>query len=147
MRAREEAAFCLLKCLIKCVWVIRGTVPHDQKRAHLSGKPVVYFSYRLLNWFWNSTFSPVLEHIEKIFLTALAQAFEWRKPGIPSWYFYSKGIEVFIWPTVLWQTRMLMLIRCFVILYSCSQCDFISDRKYHGSRSMYVYTIIGQILD
>ncbi len=23
-------------------------------------------------------------------------------------------------------------------LYSCSQCDSICDRKYHGSRSMYV---------
>ncbi len=42
----------------------------------LSGKPVVFsIPIDFCIEFWNSTFSPVLEYTEEIFLTASASAF------------------------------------------------------------------------
>ncbi len=49
----------------------------------LSRKPVVFsIPIDFCIEFWNSTFSPVLEFTEGIFLTASARAFQWCKPGM-----------------------------------------------------------------
>ncbi len=65
----------------------------------LSGKPVVFFFIPVdfCTEFWNSTFSPVLEYTEEIFLTASARAFDGANPGCVC--FCSKFIQVFFWPT------------------------------------------------
>ncbi len=51
--------------------------------------------------FWNSTFSPVLEFTEGIFLTASARAFQWCKPRMRS-YFRSEVIQVFLAANSTW---------------------------------------------
>ncbi len=68
----------------------------------LSGKPVVFsIPIDFCIEFWNSTFSPVLEFTEGIFLTALARAFQRCKPRMRS-CFRSKVIQVFLAANSTW---------------------------------------------
>ncbi len=68
----------------------------------LSGKPVVFsIPIDFCIEFWNSTFSPVLEFTEGIFLTASARAFQWCKPRMRS-CFRSKVIQVFLAANSTW---------------------------------------------
>ncbi len=68
----------------------------------LSGKPVVFsIPIDFCIEFWNSTFSPVLEFTEGIFLTASARAFQWCKPRMRS-CFRSKVIQVFLEANSTW---------------------------------------------
>ncbi len=68
----------------------------------LSGKPVVFSTpIDFCIEFWNSTFSPVLEFTEGIFLTASARAFQWCKPRMRS-CFRSKVIQVFLAANSTW---------------------------------------------
>ncbi len=75
------------------------------KSGHvLSGKPVVFsipIDFFVRIEFWNSTFSPVLEFTEGIFLTASARAFQWCKPRMCS-CFRSKVIQVFLAANSTW---------------------------------------------
>ena len=52
--------------------------------------------------FWNSTFPPVLEFTEGIFLTTLARAFQWCKPHMRSCF----HLKLFLQPTQLGHTIM-----------------------------------------
>ncbi len=73
------------------------------KSGHvLSGKPVVFsIPIDFCIEFWNSTFSPVLEFTEGIFVTASARAFQWCKPRMRS-CFRSKVIQVFLAANSTW---------------------------------------------
>ena len=68
----------------------------------LSGKPVVFsIPIDFCIEFWNSTFSPVLEYTEGIFLTISARAFQWWKPQMRSCFRY-KVIQVFLAANSTW---------------------------------------------
>ncbi len=68
----------------------------------LSRKPVVFsIPIDFCIEFWNSTFSPVLEFTEGIFLIASARAFQWCKPRMRS-CFRSKVIQVFLAANLTW---------------------------------------------
>ncbi len=81
----------------------------------LSGKPVVFsIPIDFCIEFWNSTFSPVLEFTEGIFLTASARAFQWCKPRMRS-CIRSKVIQVFLAANSTW-----------TYYSACTQCGITS---------------------
>ncbi len=86
----------------------------------LSGKPVVFsIPIDFCIEFWNSTFSPVLEFTEGIFLTASARAFQWCKPRMRS-CFRSKVIQVFLAANSTWTYHYSLFIYMDVRMSFCT---------------------------
>ncbi len=108
----------------------------------LSGKPVVFsIPIDFCIEFWNSTFSPVLEFTEGIFLTASARAFQWCKPRMRS-CFRSKVIQVFLAANSTWTYYSMCVCVYTVVILVRVHTVVILVRVHSGITSMCVYTVV-----
>ncbi len=91
----------------------------------LSGKPVVFsIPIDFCIEFWNSTFSPVLEYTEGIFLTVSARAFQWCKPWMLA-AFVLELFKFFLLPTQLGHTIVYDRKRKLTLNFMCYLYSFL----------------------